>query len=69
MNQKIKHKVLDWMSEKIKHGELSFDVTDCVQEIGLNPFNKVDVDRVEEVFEWHEFMMNSLYIEGFDENT
>jgi hypothetical protein len=69
MNQKIKKKVLSWMNEQIKEGQRTFDMIVCVSDIGLDPFDNIDLEQVEEIFEWHKNLVNTLLFEGIDDNT
>ena len=69
MNNGIKKKVMDWINEKTGSGNTCFEVSSCMQYIGLDPFSEEDYACVEEVFNWHQSMINHIYDVCFEENT
>ena len=69
MDRVIKKKVLDWMDEKISHGKTYFDISSCIQDLGLDPFDRNDYSTVEEIFEWHQSLINHIYDVCMDKNT
>ena len=69
MDDRVKQKVLDWMSLKISKGGTQFAVDDCILEIGLDPFDKQCYDCVQEIFEWHKMITNTFYDICFEMNT
>ena len=69
MDNIIKKKVLDWIDKKIMGGETEFDLDSCVSDIGLNPLKKNDYECVEEIFTWHQTLINDLYYACFEKNT
>ena len=69
MDTIIKKKVMKWIDTKITKGDTCFDVWSCIMDIGLDPFNKKDYTCVEEIFEWHQSLINHIYDVCFEENT
>ena len=69
LNQKIKKKVLSWIDEQILKGNNTFDLILCITDIGMDPLNKHDLLMVEEVFDWHKQMVETILFDGIDENT
>jgi hypothetical protein len=69
MNDELKTKVFHWITEKIRRGETSFDVVECTKEIGLDPTDKGDVERVDQVFQRHEKMANEIVMYRMEDNN
>ena len=69
MDDRVKQKVLDWMSMKISQGDTQFTLEDCLFGIGLNPFDKQCYECVQEIFEWHKMMTNTFYDICLEMNT
>jgi hypothetical protein len=53
MERKIKYKVFDWIINKMEEGDNNFDVLECINDIGLNPKNKKDIELVDKIFQWN----------------
>ena len=69
MDKVIKKKVIDWINGKIYAGHTQFDISCCTEDIGLDPFDQKDYNSVEEVFEWHQSLINHFYDVCMEENT
>lgn len=69
MDKMIKKKVMDWIDGKIGDGQTRFDVSSCIKDIGLDPLDQKDYLCVEEVFEWHQSLINHIYDVCMEENT
>ena len=69
MDKNIKRKVLDWIDNKILRGEKIFEIESCILDIGLNPSKKNVYDSVEEVFTFHQKLVNDQYYACFEKNT
>ena len=54
----VTEKVLEWIQAQLHSGEVSFEVQECAQAIGLDPKNKEDVDQVDQVFQWYTRLIN-----------
>jgi len=68
-DQFIKKRVLFWISNQISKGNNTFNVISCITDIGMNPSNKEDRIKVEEIFDWHKQMVEMILFDGIDENT
>jgi hypothetical protein len=69
MDTIVKKKVMNWIDTKITEGDTCFDVWSCIKDIGLDPLDKNDYTCVEEIFEWHQSLINRIYDVCFEENT
>jgi hypothetical protein len=54
----VTEKVLRWIQGQLQIGEVSFEVMECTQAVGLDPTKKEDIDRVDQVFQWYTQLMN-----------
>lgn len=54
----VTEKVLEWIHGQLRIGEVSFEIMECTQAIGLDPKNKEDVNQVDQVFQWYTRLIN-----------
>jgi hypothetical protein len=54
----VTEKVLKWIQGQLQIGEVSFEVTECIHAIGLDPTKKEDIDQVDQVFQWYTQLIN-----------
>ena len=58
MDENTKNKVLNWILDKIGKGETYLDIQECVKDIGLNPENIEDIEKVDLIFQWNKKKTN-----------
>ena len=69
MDEITKYKVLNWISDKLEKGVTLFDVTECTKDIGLNPYDKDDIETVDKVFQWNKQIIEKSMFNIFEGNN
>lgn len=69
MEKAIKLKVMKWITQQLQKGKTDFDIIDCTQDIGLDPFNSNDIQMVDDVFQWNTDQLDNYFLRTVDKNT
>lgn len=69
MDDIIKNKVLNWILDKIGKGETYLNIEECVEDIGLNPDNIKDIEKVDLIFQWNKNKTNEYFLNVYEVNN